>query len=550
MDIRIRRYYRVIILIVLSISSLVYFFGDTMMIPYTTDSGYVQKMTSITIDNDVDLFDESIIHEIYVDMDREDYESLIEAYGQTKEKEYYKTDITIDGVTVGDVGIRLKGQLTLQQRFKGIDQIESMQLPFLVKFDEYEDGQNYQGITELCIRVGSSDALLEEPLALYAHSISGAVVPEWSYASVQVSDLDPAYYVICENIDESYLIKYFDDYEGILYKAGNSVSFTYKGEDQTEYMDDFEQKTQQNEEDFTPFIEFLKFIDESNDEEFEENLSDWLDIDALITMMAVNDLVENSDSFSGMNSNYYLYYNQNTEKFTFLAWDMNLAFGAMMGQGDMQRGGAFDNMGDKGNRTAGRPGEMQEMDMENMDNFTPSEDMDMNASMTVQGNMTGFAPPDGKEFPGDMEEMMPENMDNSTVARRDFGNMDMPEGMEEMSAMPGMENRTFPGGMQGGGNENRGGGVERGEMNSGGRSENTLKERFLANENFSALYEERYEEIANGIYCNDLLLGKLNLIAETFTEYNAEHKLMDQESYDSEVEDMRNYIEEKQAENC
>ncbi|ETA68196.1 spore coat assembly protein [Methanolobus tindarius DSM 2278] len=528
MDIRLRRNYWIIILIIVSISSTLYFFGDEMIIPYTTDSGYVTKMTRFNIENNVDLFSENMIHEIDVDMDWDDYESLLKTYEETGEKDYFKTDITIDGVTVEDVGIRLKGQLTLQTTFQGSNQMDSMQLPFLVKFDEYVDGQCYQGITELCIRIGSSYALLEEPLALYTHSISGAVVPEWAYASVKISELDPAYYVICENIDESYLINYFDDYEGVLYKAGNSVTFAYKGEDQTEYMEDFEQKTKKNEEDFAPFIAFLKFIDESSDDEFEEQLGDWVDIDALITMMAVNDLVENSDSFSGMNSNYYLYYDQRTEKFLILAWDMNLAFGAMMGQGDMQRGGAFGNMDDRGNNTGIPPGDMQEMNMENMINFTPTEGMNMNASMMQQDNKSKFTPPDG-----------------------DFGNLTRPERMSEIGDMPDMGDMAggnFPGEMQGYGN--LGEGVERGEMNSQNSAENALKDRFFANENFSALYKERYEEIANGIYCNDLLLEKLDLIAETFTEYNSEYSIMDQETYDSEVEDMRNYIEEKQAENC
>lgn len=40
------------------------------------------------------------------------------------------------------------------------------------------------------------------------------------------------------------------------------------------------------------------------------------------------------------------------------------------------------------------------------------------------------------------------------------------------------------------------------------------------------------------------------LMAGTFTEYNAGHRLMNQDDYDAEVEDMRSYIEEKMAEVC
>jgi spore coat protein CotH len=434
MDIKLRRYYPAIVLLAVFLSSLLYVYGDTMIIPYTTDSDYETKMTTISIDNSVDILDDTVIHEIEIDLDRDDYESMIDTYEQTSLKEYYKTDIVIDGVTVEDVGVRLKGQLTLQQAFRGSSQIESMQLPLLIKFDEYEDGQEYEGITELAVRIGSSDALLEMPLALYAHSIAGAVVPDWAYASVTVSDLGPAYYVICEHIDESYLEKYFDDPDGVLYKAGNSVDLSYKGDDQTEYMDDFDQKTQVNVEDYAHMIEFLKFIDEASDEEFEEELPDRVDVDALITMMAVNDLVENSDSFSGMNSNYYLYYSSITENFTILAWDMNLAFGAMMQQGYGHMGGAFDNVEGGINRTGPGGGNMQQRpDMGDMGNFTIPEGMDA----AMQGGMGNFT----------------------------AGGWEMPDDQDER----------------------RGGDVERGER--AGRASNALKERFFENENFTALYE-------------------------------------------------------------
>lgn len=526
---RLRRYYWVILLFILSVFSLLCFFGDSMIIPYSTDANYQEKLNTITIENNVDIFDDSMIHKVQIDMDRKDYESLIATYEETGLKEYFKTDVVIDGVTIDDVGVRLKGQMTLQHAFKGSSYIDSMQLPFLIKFDKYVDGQNYRGITELAVRIGSSDSLLEEPLALYAHSICGAVVPECSYASVTVSDLDPAYYVICEQIDESYLVKYFNDYDGVLYKAGNFVDLTYKGDDQTEYMSDFEQKTQVNEEDLAPLISFLKFVSESSDEEFEEELPYWLDVDALITMMAVNDLVENSDSFSGMNSNYYFYYNPETEKFIILAWDMNLAFGAMMGQGNMQRGGAFENIEGGENRTmrSGPEGMQQAPDFENMGNFTPP---------AAPGNMENFTGPENMGNFGKPQD----NMDNFGNITDGFEGPGMPQNnMSNFGNVPGMGELN--------GNFEQGG-VNRGERGNSQNGENTLKTRFFANENFSAMYEERYLEIADTIYGNDLLLEKLDLISSTFTEYNSVHNLLNQDDYDKEVEDMRNYIEEEKEE--
>ena len=468
MNLTLKRHYKLILLFFAIIISILVFLSNTMIIAYTTGNN-IDPTTENAIENDIYLFDNSVFHEIEVNISWDDYTSLIQTYEETSLKEYFKTDIIIDGVLVEDVGIRLKGQLTLQQTFGGFSEIEKMQLPFLVKFDEYVERQSYQGITELAIRIGSSEALLEEPLALYAYEIGGATVPESAYASVKVSDLNSKYYVICQNIEESYLAKNFNDSEGILYKAGNFVDLTYKGDDQTEYMEDFEQKTQINENDFAQLIEFLEFINKSTDKEFEEELDEWVYVNSLITMMVMEDLTENSDSFSGMNSNYYFYYSSIEKKFIMLPWDLNLAFGAMMGQGDMQKGGEFENILGGINRT----------EFEQARNF---------AGMAIQNF----------------------NQENFQRVKRE----NMPEG-----------------------------GVGR-------NGNNVLKERFFASEKFSQMYEEKYIEISDAVYCNNLLLEKLETISEAFTNYNVENNLLNQESYDKAVQEMKNYIEEQMEKNC
>jgi hypothetical protein len=62
----------------------------------------------------VDLFDTSVAHEISLEYDEDDYQQMVETFKDSGEKEWIKADITIDGVTIADVGIRLKGNSTLQ----------------------------------------------------------------------------------------------------------------------------------------------------------------------------------------------------------------------------------------------------------------------------------------------------------------------------------------------------------------------------------------------------------------------------------------------------
>ncbi|NPV51084.1 MAG: hypothetical protein HPY60_07825 [Candidatus Methanofastidiosum sp.] len=483
MDIKLKRHYKVILLFIFTILFFGVIIGNTMIVPYSSSNNLNVNANTDTIENDVYIFDDSLVHEIQIEMTEENYNLMITTFSETGEKDYFPADITIDGVTIKNVGLRLKGNSSLNGLFKKNTISQDVQAPYLIKLDEYVDGQSYQGYKEIAVRTGSfnsGSALLEEPLSLFIYQENGQIVPEYSYASVKIGDNKAYYYVICENIDGNYIEKHFDQTNGILYKKGNSPEFAYKGEDQTKYVSEYEQKTNKKNEDYSKLIEFMKFVSESSDEEFEKELPNWLELDSFMTMIAINELIDNQDSFYNQGRNFYLYYNPETEQFTMLAWDFNLAFGGF--------GGGNRNMQNRdGNMTFQQPGGMHQMD------FNMSAQMPQNRDL----NMT-FVRPEG----------MPQRDFNMTAQR--------PEGMMQ-------------GGMQG---------------------TNELKERFFANEKFSLMYQEKYDEISKKIYCDDALIEEIEYIAKVFTEYNKEHNILDQSTYDAEVQKMIEYVNQKREGIC
>jgi len=488
MDIKLKRHYKVLILFIFAIFFFGMAIGETMMVPYSSGNQLNASANPDNIENEIYIFDDSLVHEIKIDMTEEDYNLMITTFNETGEKEYFPADITIDGVTIKNVGLRLKGNSSLNGLFKKSSN-QDTQAPYLIKFDKYVEGQSYQGYKEIAVRTGSfnaGSALLEEPLSLFIYQENGQVVPEYSYASVKVADNSPYYYVICENIDGNYIEKHFADTNGILYKKGNSADFSYKGEDQTKYVSEYEQKTNKKNEDYTKLIAFLKFVSESSDEEFEEQLPDWLELDSFMTMIAINELIDNQDSFSGQSRNFYLYYNPETRQFTMLAWDFNLAFGGFGG----------------GNRN-----------MQNRD-----------------GNMTIQVPDGMPPMDFNMSAQRPEGMTNRDVNR----SVMRPEGMPGRDANMAMQRPE-----------------EMGNMRQGGmQGSNLLKERFFANEKFSQMYQEKYDELLKKIYCDGSLIEEINHIAEVFTEYNKENNILDQNSYDAEVQKIKDYVNQKREALC
>jgi spore coat protein CotH len=234
---------------------------------------------------------------------------------------------------------------------------ETSRVPYLIKLDEYVEGQRYQGYAKIALRTSGMSydaAQLQEPVSNYVFNSVGVPIAETAYISLQFNDEEPQLYTIAEEVDQVYIDRILPDSDGVLYKVqqvGNS--FSYLGEDPTLYDRVFEQKTAVNDTDLAPLIDFLRFVSQSTDEEFARDLPQWLDVDAFASYLAVNNLLVNYDSLAGMGNNYYLYYDYDEERFTILAWDTNESLGkiSMGGRADLDLywqavGGRFGRMFD------------------------------------------------------------------------------------------------------------------------------------------------------------------------------------------------------------
>src|SRR5690606_30074372 len=148
-------------------------------------------------------------------------------------------------------------------------------------------------------------------------------------------------------------------------------------------------------------IEFLDFINNSTDEEFAEQLSDYLDVDSFAGYLAVQDLVANTDDIDGPGNNSYLHYDPDTGLMTVVAWDQNLSYGGFGGGGGFAPGGG----GDMGRQGGGMP-EMPEGrefpdgaelpdGMEFPEGFEMPEGMEFPEDGEMPGGQRGGAPSDG-----------------------------------------------------------------------------------------------------------------------------------------------------------
>ncbi len=275
-------------------------------------------------------WDSSTVHAISVDVDEDALAQLLKTYGSTGDKEWIEVTVTIDGQVYERAGLKLKGNSSLKSVTSDDD---PSGIPWVIRLDKFVDDQNHEGITEFVVRGNSSETSLNEAVALDLLDRAG-LASEQAAATRFTIGGSTSLRLVVENPGESWNESTLG--ATALYKAESGGDYSYRGDDAESYTDVFDQEA--GEDDLSPLISFLEFINDSDDDTFSAELSEHLDVTEFATYLAFQDLVDNFDDIDGPGNNSYLAYDADTDLMTVVNWDLNLAFGAS--PGDAGAGGA------------------------------------------------------------------------------------------------------------------------------------------------------------------------------------------------------------------
>ncbi|MEO5837867.1 MAG: CotH kinase family protein [Acidimicrobiales bacterium] len=298
-------------------------------------------------DDGGELFDSSVVHDIEVKFDQAEYDAMIAAFRSSGSKEWITATITIDGVTLKNVGLRLKGNSSLMGlrtnnggRAGGPGGTVSAEspntLPWLVRLDKNVDGQSYEGYTEFVIRSNNTTTSLNEAVALELIGLTGQATQKAFSTRFSVNGGAEVLRLAIENPADEWDDDNFAN-DGVLYKAESGGDYSYRGDDPAAYDEIFDQETDTDEENFKPLTEFLKFINTADDATFAAQLAQHLDVAAFAKYLAGQELVANQDDIDGPGNNSYLRYDDKTGLMTIVSWDLNLSFGSLGGGGGAAR---------------------------------------------------------------------------------------------------------------------------------------------------------------------------------------------------------------------
>src|SRR5699024_3420369 len=113
LPVRLRHHWKLLIAAIAVCLAIALAFGTNMVRPYISSELVSETVIVNDIEGEVELFDASE-HTIEITFDQAEYEEMLSTFREDGEKEYIRADITIDGTLIEDVGLRLKGNSTLQ----------------------------------------------------------------------------------------------------------------------------------------------------------------------------------------------------------------------------------------------------------------------------------------------------------------------------------------------------------------------------------------------------------------------------------------------------
>ena len=223
---------------------------------------------------------------------------------------WFSADVTVDGETHSDAGVRKKGFVGPQSDVK----------PSLkIRFDKYADGQALGGVLErMTLNNGlQDDSLIRTCMSFAAFAAADYPAPRCNFASVSVNGENLGVYANVEDIEHTMLAREFADADGNLYE-GTVSDFhpTYRGT--------FEKKTNSGADDWSDIDALTAAVQDPSAAGWEA-LKDAVDLDRFLTFWALEVLIAHWDGYAGNRNNYW-FYREPGGAFVFIPWGVDQVF--------------------------------------------------------------------------------------------------------------------------------------------------------------------------------------------------------------------------------
>ncbi len=241
---------------------------------------------------------------------------------------YVHADLEFGTNVFKDVGVRYKGNGTFLSSRDGLKRSLKIDL------NQFAKGQKFAGLSQLNLHNAVRDpSFMNEAIAYRLFREGGVPAPRTAYAKVFITvpgKHDRRYfglYDLVEDVDSAFVKDHFETSKGALLKPVTGNLFSDLGEDWKNYNQTYDPKGELSKEQQQRIIEFCKLVSSADDVQFAAKVADYIELENFARYMAITTWLSDLDGILGPGQNFYLYLQPKTQKFAFIPWDQDQAFG-------------------------------------------------------------------------------------------------------------------------------------------------------------------------------------------------------------------------------
>ena len=281
------------------------------------------------------IFDDSQVRRVELQITKANWDAMWEV---PDSKKHVEADFLIFGELIETVSVSMKGNGSLG----GSGEKKSWK----IDTDYFIAEQEYRNLKQLLFHNNFNDpSMLREKMGYDMSAFAGVPAGHTAYVEFWIDikdDENPSeywgVYTMVERVDAKYLRNRFGNDNGIgnLYKVDawfeqGAADLAYYGQNIADYPMPrgevaYGLQTNLDDPDYSDIINLCYVIDGveyATEAEFTQALEKVLNVDGYLRYTAVLFTHLNLDTYQYTGNNFYLYHDPTTEKFEFLAWDLN-----------------------------------------------------------------------------------------------------------------------------------------------------------------------------------------------------------------------------------
>lgn len=222
---------------------------------------------------------------------------------------WFPATISIDGLTVTNVGLRKKGNL---------GSLSTARPGLRVKPHEYVSGQRIAGLKALTLNNNQQDGtLISQCLGYELFRQAGLPASRCAFAHVTVNGEDLGVYSHVESIREEMLVRHFSDPSGRLYESGGDFVAGGTG--------GYQPKTDERSpdcSDLPPVVTALA----APDDQLAARVGEVIDLPRFLRYWAMEVVTDHWDGYANNRNNHYFYHDPTSDRLHFLPWGIDALF--------------------------------------------------------------------------------------------------------------------------------------------------------------------------------------------------------------------------------